>query len=59
MFISSNKQCIEYEEVRIKIYRNKKGKKYDSLILVMEKILVFYGIEKARYHGGTLEGTSI
>ena len=25
----------------------------------MEKILVSYGIDKARYHCGTLEGTSI
>ena len=33
--------------------------KYYSFILLMEKILVSYGIIKARYHGGTLEGTSI
>ena len=33
--------------------------KYDSLIILMEKILFCYGIDKARYHGGTLEGTSI
>ena len=25
----------------------------------METILVSYGIDKTRYHGGTLEGTSI
>ena len=25
----------------------------------MKKILVSYGIDKTRYHGGTLEGTSI
>ena len=33
--------------------------KYDSLILLMEKILISYRIDKARYHGGTLEGASI
>ena len=33
--------------------------KYDSLILLMEKILISYRIDKARYHVGTLEGTSI
>ena len=33
--------------------------KYYSFILLMKKILVSYGIDKARYHGGTLEGTSI
>ena len=59
LIISSNKQCIEYEEDCIKVYRNKNGKKYDSLIILMEKILVSYGIDKARYHCGTLEGTSI
>ena len=59
MIKSSNIQCIEYEENFIKVYRNKDGKKYDSLIILMEKILVSYEIDKAGYHGGTLEGTSI
>ena len=59
MLISSNKQCIEYEEYRIKIFRNNNGGKYDGLILLMDKILVFNAIDKARYNGGTLEGTSI
>ena len=59
MIISSNKQCHEYEEDCIKVYRNNNGKKHDSLIILMEKILVSYGIDKARYHGRTLEGTSI
>ena len=59
LIISSNKQCIEYEEDCIKVYRIKNGKKYDSLIILMEKILVSYGIDKARYHGGKLEGTFI
>ena len=34
--MSSNKQYIEYEEDRIKVYRNKNERKYDSLILLME-----------------------
>ena len=38
---------------------NKNRKKYDSLIILMEKILVLFRIDKTRYHGGTLEGTSI
>ena len=38
---------------------NKNRKKYDSLIILMEIILVSYGIDKVRYHCGTLEGTSI
>ena len=38
---------------------NKNGKKYDSLIILMEKILVLFRIDKTRYHGGTLEGTPI
>ena len=59
MLISSNKKYIEYEEGRIKVYMNKNGKKHDSLILLIGKILVSYEIVKARYHGGTLEGTSI
>ena len=59
MIISSNEQCIEYEEDCIKVYMNKNGKTIDSLIMLMENILVSYGIDKARYHGGTLEGTSI
>ena len=33
--------------------------KNDSLIILMENMLVSYGIDKTRYHGGTLEGTSI
>ena len=37
LIISSNKQCIEYEEDCIKVYRNKNEKKYDSLIILMEK----------------------
>ena len=59
MIISSNKQYIEYEEDCIKVYRIKNGKKPNSLIILMEKILVSYGIDIARYHGGKLEGTSI
>ena len=37
LLISSNEQCIEYEEDRIKVYRNKNGIKYDSFIILMEK----------------------
>ena len=59
LIISSNKQCIEYEEDCIKVYRIKNGKRPDSLIILLEKILVSYGIDKSRYHGGKLEGTSI
>ena len=42
-----------------KLYRNKNGKNYDRLILLKEKILISYGIDKVRYHDGILEGTSI
>ena len=59
MIISSNKHCIEYEEDCIKVYMNTNGKTYDSLIIFMAKTLVSYGIDKARYHSGTLEETSI
>ena len=41
LLISSNEQCIEYEEDRIKVYRNKNGIKYDSFIILMEKNISF------------------
>ena len=37
LIISSNKQCIEYDQDCIKVYRIKNGKKPDSLIILMEK----------------------
>ena len=40
-------------------YKKKSRKNYDSLTIIMEKILVSFGIDKARYHGGALEGNSI
>ena len=36
-------------------YKKKSRKNYDSLTIIMEKILVSFGIDKARYHGGALE----
>ena len=57
--IISNKQCITFQKDLIKTTRKGSGKDYDSLTLLMEKILVTFGIDKARYHGGALEGNSI
>ena len=57
--IISNKQCITFQKDLIKTTRKGSGKNYDSLTLLMEKILVTFGIDKARYHGGALEGNSI
>ena len=42
-----------------KINKKSSGKNYDSLTLLIEEILVSSGIDKARYHGGALEGNSI
>ena len=42
-----------------KNYKKKSVKNYDSLTVLMEKISVSFGIDKARYHGGALEGNSI
>ena len=47
-----------FKKILFKI-QEKSGKNYDSLTILMEKILVSFGIDKARYHGGTLEGNSI
>ena len=54
--VTSNKQCISFWKDLIKATRNKTGKNYDSLTLLMEIILVSCGINKARYHLGALEG---
>ena len=40
-------------------YKKKSEKNYDSLTVLMEKILVSFGIDKARYHGDALEGKYI
>ena len=42
-----------------KNYKKKGGKNYDSLTVLMEKILVSFGIDKVRYHGGALDGNYI
>ena len=57
--MSSNKQYIEYEEDRIKVYRNKNEKKIRQYNIINGKLLDSYGIDKARYNSGSLEGTSI
>ena len=56
--VTSNKQCIIFKKILYKI-QEKSWKNYDSLTILMEKILVSFGIDKARYHGGALEGNSI
>ena len=56
--VTSNKQCITFQKNLIKITR-KKWENYDSLTVLMEIILVSFGIDKARYHGGALEGNYI
>ena len=43
----------------IKSYRSNNGKTYNSLISLMDSTLVSFGIDRARYHSGDLEGTSI
>ena len=40
-------------------YKKQKLENYDSLAILMKKILVSFGIDKARYHGCALEGNSI
>ena len=42
-----------------KTTRRKIGKNDDSLALLMENILVSFGIDKARYYGGALESNYI
>ena len=57
--VRSNKQWISFQKDLIQKTRKKSGKNCDSLTILMEKILVLFGIDKAEYHGGSLEGNSI
>ena len=43
----------------MKNYRLSNNKNYKSITKMLEIKLVEFGIDKARYHGGFLEGTSI
>ena len=54
-----NKQCITYQKNNIKTYRSNNGRKYTSLTSLMDSTLVSFEIDRAKYHGGDLERTSI
>ena len=57
--VTSNKQCIIFQKDLIQSTRKKIWKQYDSPTILMEKIFVLFGIDKARYHGGAMEVNSI
>ena len=57
--IFGNKQCITYQKNNIKTYRSNNGRKYTSLTSLMDSTLISFEIDRERYHGGDLEGTSI
>ena len=42
-----------------KNFKKKSGKNYDSVTVLMEKIIFSFEIDRARYHGGALEGNSV
>ena len=56
--VLSNKQCI-IKKNNIKSHRSKNDKKYNILTSLMDPILVTFGIDRERYHGGDLEVPSI
>ena len=45
--------------IYIYIYRNDNRRKYDSLTTFMDPSVVSFRIDRTRYYGGDLEGTSI
>ena len=57
--IQSTNQLIESKKKEIKDYRLLHNKTSKSIANILEAKLVEVGIDRARYHGGDLEGTSI
>ena len=57
--IQSTNQLIISKKRNIKNHRSSNNKHLKSIANILEAKLVEFGIDRARYHGGDLEGTSI
>ena len=57
--IKSTRQLIISQKNLIKIYRLSNGKNPNTITKILEAILADFRIDRARYHGSDLEGTSI
>ena len=57
--IYSKYKSINYIQKTIKTYRSSDNKNSKTTANILEAKLVEFGIDRARYHGGDLEGTSI
>ena len=57
--IQSTNQLITSQKKNIKNYSSSNNKHLKSITNIFEAKLVEFGIDRAKYHGGDLEGTSI
>ena len=57
--IIGTKQIISSRQIKINTYRSSHEKNSKSITNILEAKLVEFGIDRARYHGGDLEGTSV
>ena len=57
--IKSTKQIILSQQIKINTYRSSHENNSKSITHILEAKLVEFGIDRARYHGGYLEGTSV
>ena len=57
--IQSTNQLITSKKKNIKNHRSSKNKHSISITNILEAKLVEFVIDRARYHGGVLQGTSI
>ena len=57
--IQSTNQLINSQKKNIKNYRSSNNIHSKLITNILEAKLVEFGIDRARYHGGDLEGTSI
>ena len=57
--IQSSNQFITSQKKNIKNYSSSNNKPLKSITNIFEAKLVEFGIDRAKYHGGDLEGTSI
>ena len=57
--IQSTNQLINSQKKNIKNYRSLNNIHFKPITNILETKLVEFGIDRARYHGGDLEGTSI
>ena len=55
----STKQIISSQQINTKSHRSSHGKNSVTITHILDAKLVEFGIDRARYHGGDLEGTSI